>query len=162
MKLIKRILGVNLNVTNSQRPNLTDNMEEQDTIFNLLNRQFPLINFSREFCDFYAEHDWVYSILFDYHTYMKMNPTLKLSDLICDGDGLELFDWEYDYFLDLAYYNDSEYLINTCINKGSNEILEKLYKKGYLEDYHTPIGTSKTTVTIGKGTFTDSVEQPQA
>lgn len=135
-KKIKKLL------TPSQIPNLPSNqisirqhVTEEEHLFNFLTTEFPLIQFSEEFCEFYKNHDYIYPILRDFHTVLKENPHLKLSDLIYDST--EYFDVEREYLIDLAYFNDHDYLIDViiCSKKPLYEqayLLNMIYHKGYL------------------------------
>lgn len=97
---------------------------------------FPFIYFTPEFCKFYESHDYIHSILEKYNNILKNEPGTKLSDFIYDD--IETFDSELEYFIDLAYFNDGQYLVNFIVHNYTKPLYDQailfnlLFKRGYL------------------------------
>lgn len=143
MKFLKKILKPS-QILNLQRQNIiqtqNDNNDNGIIIFDFLRRAFPYIYFTPEFCQFYEHHDYVHSILQNYNSILKKTPALKFSDLIYDE--LETFDMEKDYFVDLAFFNDSYYLVEFIVHNHTKSLYDQaslfnlLYRRQYLNNFY--------------------------
>jgi hypothetical protein len=100
-------------------------------------KKFLFIYFTPQFCKFYETHDYIHSILEKYNNILKNEPGTKLSDFIYDD--IETFDSELEYFIDLAYFNDGQYLVDFIVHNYTKPLYDQailfnlLFKRGYLE-----------------------------